>query len=139
MRFNEISSPEEIAKYLIYKFKELGFRVLYYKSRSSKSCYLKLDGGVAYSLRISDHWSYKNHLVYKFSLNTQYTGHKIKLVNYKRQYIYGPDHVKKLIGDINIERKIQRMKLGDYKYEKFIHNAISKCAQHKSLKVFKEV
>lgn len=52
-------STTEAANYLISELKKHNFSILRYNSFSTNSIYLKLDYGMANSIRISDHRGYK--------------------------------------------------------------------------------
>lgn len=57
----------DVADKLIATLKEKGFHVMVYRSKSSKSAYIKLDYGVNHTIRLSDHEG-KKHLAFKYNL-----------------------------------------------------------------------
>lgn len=54
-------------KWLIDRLREEGCGLQVYEAKSTSSCYIKIDNGVAGSIRISDHKG-KSHLTYKYNL-----------------------------------------------------------------------
>lgn len=66
-----MKSLNEIAEYVQNKLLEQGFIIHRYDAYSTNSIYLKLDYGVAHSIRISDHQGY-GHLSYRYNINNKY-------------------------------------------------------------------
>ena len=63
----------DIADRLVAQLKAAGFTVQRYNAYSTNSVYLKLDYGLAYTIRISDHPG-KRHLSYTYNLIKDYRG-----------------------------------------------------------------
>lgn len=80
-----------------------GFHILYYKSYTSNSIYLKLDYGVCFSIRISDHRG-KRHLSYRFNLILNQKGYSFN----RGRHFYGPDKLDQLKHDI-LNTRFERM------------------------------
>jgi len=65
-----------IADNLVKRLKADGFIVLRYDAYSTESVYLKLDYGIAYTVRISGHMG-KKHLKYTYNLIDGYVGKRL--------------------------------------------------------------
>ena len=89
----------KIADKLVQRLKSEGFIVQRYDAYSTSSVYLKLDFGLAYTVRISDH-SGKSHLRYTYNLIKGYKGKNlIKQDGVWRQY-YNFDQLEEMIARI---------------------------------------
>lgn len=66
---------QELAKILIKSLKKHGFVIQRYDAHSTESIYLKLDYGLAYTIRISGHEG-KGHLKYTYNLIKNYQGRR---------------------------------------------------------------
>lgn len=111
----------EIANILIDSLHKKGFKLMEYKSNTSKSIYLKLDYGACYSIRISDHQSKKKKLNYRYNIITNYKGPRYKpsKYNYKREfYSNTKDDLNELFKSILINRK----ELIDGKFTRFTYD-----------------
>ena len=90
---------KSIADEIIKRLKAEGFTIQRYDAYSTKSIYLKLDYGLAYSIRISDHAG-KKHLKYTYNLIKNYSGRGlIKEDGVWRQY-YNFAHVDTMIANV---------------------------------------
>ncbi len=131
--------PDEVAKILIKRLKESGIHILYYRSMSSDSHYLKLDGGVAHSVRISDHHSLKKHLIYKYNLITVgESGYRAWITKDRRRGIYGIDAIDKMISHILNNWKLKKLQFGGT-YKEYVRQGIYRCRTHEKLRMFKEI
>lgn len=98
------SETHDLADTLVVKLKANGFVVQRYDAHSTESIYLKLDYGLAYTLRISGH-NGKKHLKYTYNLIKGYKGKRfIKEANVWRQY-YSFAEVNALMESIIRNRK----------------------------------
>ena len=104
------------AKELVDKLKKEGFTIQYYHARSTNSVYLKLDYGLAHSVRISDHKG-KKHLKYRY--NFAITTNRINKVPTKNGWRYfSPFHkVDDMVEIIKEERDRKIEVMGKEKYE----------------------
>lgn len=88
-----------IADALVKKLKANGFVVQRYDARSTESIYLKLDYGLAYSIRISGHKG-KRHLKYTYNLIKGHRGKRfVKEDKVWRQY-YSFEEFNRLVENI---------------------------------------
>jgi hypothetical protein len=71
----------------IVKAKEAGFIVQYYGSHTTNSHYIKLDYGVAHSVRVSDH-NGKRHLKYMYNVMTTQGKKESKLEDQYVRYFF---------------------------------------------------
>lgn len=117
---SKTQSPlEEYANRLIKELKKFDFHILRYDAKSSNSIYLKIDYGVACSVRISDHMGYE-HLHYRFNVieglkeskTIQHDGHE-------RHFIRMDEEMLRLVSRIIIERNSKRKKYGESNYEAY--------------------
>ena len=105
---------KEVAEYVIRELKQQGFFILRYDAYTTNSIYLKLDCGVAKSIRISDHQG-KKHLRYSYNLLKHYNGKQfVKDNGFWRQY-FNFKQVDVMIGQIVKDRKYLMDKLGGEK------------------------
>lgn len=97
-----------------------GIRVMRYDAYSTNSVYLKLDYGLLYSIRISDHRG-KDHLSYRFNAIKYYHGPKFKATRYgwnREFYTLNPDELNNLCRRILELQMQKRSELGPYKYQR---------------------
>lgn len=83
-------TPTEVADYLIRKLNKEGFLIQRYDARSTNSIYLKLDYGVAKSIRISDHKGFEN-LHYTFNVECGREEDDISIEDGTLRYYYAPN------------------------------------------------
>lgn len=108
-------STKEIAAQLIKDLKDAGFEILRYDAFGTKSIYLKLDYGVAGSIRISDHQG-KKHLKYSFEVRTD-----IKQSNLEGdKRIYCKDDLAALVDDCITLRDDRLMLWGTPTYNHYV-------------------
>ena len=118
---------------------EEGFRVHYYKSYTTQSHYFKLDGGLAHSLRVSDHPG-KRHLEYRFNLFINGNGKEV--IKTDRGYIrmiYGADSIEQMITDIKRNRTVEILKHSKFHYPRKVQKKINEMGEHPKLRQFKEI
>lgn len=89
-----------------------------YDAYSTNSVYLKLDYGVANSIRIGDHDG-KKHLSYKFNLLTNIDKSYVEHGEYQRSY-YCVEDFEKLIDDILNNKNNVLKKYGAHKYQRLM-------------------
>jgi len=96
----------DVANRVMKKLLEAGVKIQYYKAYSSNSVYIKLDYGLANSLRIGDHEGYE-HLNYMFKVDVNHNGYRKVESNRFTQYTYAPSkkQVTKLIKHILAHRE----------------------------------
>lgn len=109
----------EISNEIIEKLKEKGFRIHKYYSKTTKSIYLKIDFGVCYGIRISDHKGKKKYK-YRFNLIKQYKGPKQVVDDGDIRLFYNYNNIGELIKDIQNEKISRIKKYGIYNYRKFM-------------------
>lgn len=80
---NKRNKTRNFAKQLGMQLKAQGFTVQWYQSTTSNSIYLKLDYGVAHSVRISDHKGKKG-FKYRYNLLSNVTYKKVYRVDAKQ-------------------------------------------------------
>lgn len=95
-----------------------GFSVLRYDSHSTNSIYLKLDYGVCYSIRISDHPG-KEYLKYRYNVILGGTA-RADVDKGKLRYYYGSSDLVLLFDQICKDRQWRVGKYGEYLYSKFV-------------------
>lgn len=111
---------DTIAEEIIRRLKAENFIIQRYNSYSTNSIYLKLDYGVAHSIRISDHKG-KKHLNYKFNVQSD-----IKQ-SYQRKHgkvtrnFYSFNDIDKLVTDVINHRNNKQMKHGRMGYEYYMN------------------
>ena len=95
---------QQIADTLATRLKSEGFVIQRYNAYSTVSVYLKLDYGLVYSLRISDHAG-KKHLKYTYNLIKGYSGKRlVKEGTVWRQY-YSFSQIDELVAAILAKRE----------------------------------
>lgn len=132
--------PQEVVDILTVRLKDMGFRLLYYKSMSSDSHYIKIDGGVAYSIRISDHHSKKKLLSYRYNVITTISGSDVRWWVHEghKRFLFGPETIHKLLGMIKVESRVKKSILGS-RYKEVVQEAFIECKNHKKLYRFNEI
>lgn len=105
----------EFADNLQNKLISRGFTVQRYNAISSNSIYLKLDFGVAHSIRIANHHG-KNHLHYRYNILTITNQFRVdNRGKYPRRY-YTLNQMKRLVKDIVSERDNKIKRYGKTEY-----------------------
>ena len=117
-------SIQALANKIIKIAKVKGFVVQRYDAYSTNSVYLKLDYGVANSIRIGDHDG-KKHLSYKFNLLTNIDKSYVEHGEYQRSY-YCVEDFEKLIDDILNNKNNVLKKYGAHKYQRLMIKINSK-------------
>lgn len=113
---------------------------MYYKSMSSESHYIKVDCGVAHSIRISDHRG-KGHLAYKYFINTKA---KKKYFMYQSPntehptHVFAPSNIDTCIRMILTNRRLIKAKHGPH-YNQLVQKQADYMSKHKKLRMFKEI
>lgn len=102
---------EKIIKNLIKKLLKADFKVQRYNAYSTNSIYLKLDYGVACSIRISDHPG-KKKLRYRFNLMIEEDKMYSKIENGLPMFFYGISNIDKMLEDIIKEKEMKINKYG---------------------------
>lgn len=115
MKNNELI---EICNKIIDFLLDNGFSVLRYDAYSTNSIYLKLDYGVCYSIRISDHPG-KAYLNYRYNVILGGTVHT-DIVKGKQRYYYGDRDLVLLFDQIYKDRQERIGKYGRDLYNKFM-------------------
>jgi len=101
-----------IGRELMLQFHRAGFKILYYQSISTNSFYIKLDYGVANTVRIADHKA-KKHLRYKFNLRLDRTGLTVYAPeNTYPMRVYGHDKIERLVDDVIKSSKVNKLRYG---------------------------
>lgn len=103
---------------IIEKLKAEGIHILRYDAYSSNSVYLKLDYGVAHSVRISDHTG-KKHLKYRYNIQSVPPEESLPICKQTR-YWYDFDHVNECIEQIKNDRNEKLKQYGSEKYKAFM-------------------
>lgn len=115
MKNNELI---EICNKIIDFLLDNGFSVLRYDAYSTNSIYLKLDYGVCYSIRISDHPG-KAYLNYRYNVILGGTIHT-DMVKGKQRYYYGDSDLALLFDQIYKDRQERIGKYGRGLYNEFM-------------------
>lgn len=115
---------KEIADKLVTRLKAQGFIVQGYEAMSTNSIYLKLDYGVANSIRISDHKG-KKHLDYRYNVLTTQKK-KMEQMSGKgfRRYYYPPSMLTAMLRDICKHKQEKLEKYGKDSYDYFMKKNI---------------
>ncbi|WP_341780475.1 hypothetical protein [Levilactobacillus sp. HBUAS70063] len=96
-----------------------GVRIMRYDSYSSNSIYLKLDYGLLYSIRISDHRG-KEHLRYRFNVIKGYKGPRYVPTKWGWQrefYQLEPDDLNDLCMQILYMKEAKLREFGPFRYQ----------------------
>jgi|SRR5690625_454485 len=115
---------EELAETIIRVLKSQGVIIQRYDAITTNSIYLKLDYGVAKTIRISDHRG-KKHLKYRYNLQSNLT--KKKFANKGSRLYYHPDEVYIMIRRI-LKDRAELMKRYGNKYQYFMDKNIAENA-----------
>lgn len=113
---------KESASYICKKLLENGCMIHRYDAYSTDSIYIKVDAGVACSIRISDH-NGKKHLSYRYNYMANEPGNKVTMKKDKyERYYYQSGAVDKLIKDV---LKLRMGRMNCYKnYDGLIQKSI---------------
>ena len=116
----------ECEEYLISELKRLGFSIMRYHSMSTNSVHIKIDSGIAHSIRLSDHEG-KKRLKYRYNVLTnskKKNPHRIKEGRLNRYY-FPPtkDGLDILVGLICGVRSRKITKYGEHNYKKCMEEA----------------
>lgn len=85
-----------------------------YNAKSSNSIYLKVDGGLAFSIRFSDHRGYE-HLKYRYNFLSEEPGNTVtSILDTTERYYYQASALDQLIDDVLNAREERRQSLKDY-------------------------
>lgn len=119
------TSINKFVEKLVSRLKQEGFLIQYYHSMTSESVYLKLDYGVANSIRISDHKGNPK-LCYRYNFQQNMTQKSI--IEYEGsnglpRYFASFDNMDAMVMLIVRHRHLKRRKLGVKKYNKAIEIA----------------
>ncbi|WP_268913988.1 hypothetical protein [Lentilactobacillus sp. SPB1-3] len=109
----------KVAKIMINFLQAQGIKVMRYDAFSTNSIYLKLDYGLCYSVRISDHAG-KQHLTYRFNAIDRYRGPKYVKTDWgwsREFYSLKPDELNQLCVSIIKLRAGRIDSLGVYGYQ----------------------
>lgn len=112
-----ITMVEEIAETIIRVLKSQGVIIQRYDAYSTQSIYLKLDYGVAHTIRISDHRG-KKHLKYKYNLQTNLQERRYD--NKNEQMFYPANEVYELIRKVLINRAKRQKRYGK-RYQQYMN------------------
>lgn len=108
------------ANTLVNFFHNYGIKVMRYNALSTNSVYLKLDYGLLYSVRISDHKG-KKHLKYRFNATDDYHGPTTVPTKWgwqREYYTLDADQLNQMCRSI-IELRCEKIdKLGPFGYQK---------------------
>lgn len=108
----------EIADIIVNALKKEGFIIQRYNAYSSQSIYLKLDYGVCYSIRISDHPG-KRYLAYRYNIGPDIPEYYEDFSAHTRYYYNISDYEKLL--DRILSDKAEKMKIyGEKSYKEFM-------------------
>lgn len=105
----------QFAQTLIDELKSYGFHVLRYDAQRSNSIYLKLDYGVACSVRISDHIGY-DHLHYRFNAILGLKISKTITHQGKERHFLTLEDYRRLVTLIISERNLKRQRFSEKNY-----------------------
>lgn len=107
---------EHIERLIIQRFKILGFKIQVYKSYSTNSIYIKLDYGVAHSIRISDHEG-KKHLKYRYNVLIGLSKSYIE----NERYYYTTGDLEKLFTEVIETKRSLIDKYSESAYKEFMN------------------
>lgn len=107
---------KDSAEYLVSQFKEKGYVVQYYESKTTNSIYLKLDYGVAGSIRLSDHIG-KEKLRYTFNVLDGVKEREVVIDRGVQRYFYSFEELDMLISDVEQNKQGKIASFGTYKYK----------------------
>lgn len=110
---------QQLANQVINQLLDHGIIIHRYDAFSTNSIYLKLDYGVANSLRISDHTG-KKHLAYRFNLILNETEKRTDTRRKYPMYIYPPAFVDDMVNDIVANRQAKQERYGREGYDNLV-------------------
>lgn len=115
---------QALAATLIERLKKAGIVVQRYDAYSTNSIYLKLDYGVANTVRISDHTG-KDNLSYRYNLMTNLKKYEKELTDRGLLRTYWPmKNVESLAGTIIKDRQEKIKKYGSERYNYYMKQNI---------------
>lgn len=115
---------QSLAATLIARLKKAGIVVQRYDAYSTNSIYLKLDYGVANTVRISDHTG-KDNLSYRYNLMTNIKKYEKELTDRGLLRTYWPmKNVESLAGTIIKDRQEKIKKYGSERYNYYMKQNI---------------
>ena len=115
---------QSLATTLIARLKKAGIVVQRYDAYSTNSIYLKLDYGVANTVRISDHTG-KDNLSYRYNLMTNIKKYEKELTDRGLLRTYWPmKNVESLAGTIIKDRQEKIKKYGSERYSYYMKQNI---------------
>ncbi len=109
----------QVSNEIIRKLKQKGYLIHKYYSKTTKSIYLKIDYGVCYGIRISDHNGKKKYC-YRFNLIKQYAGPKKVMDRGYVRYFYDYKNIDELVADIDKEKQSKIKSYGLYNYKAYM-------------------
>ena len=115
LKTNEL---ETIAEHMIRVLKDNNVAIQRYDSATTSSIYLKLDYGVAFSIRISNHKG-KKHLKYRYNVLLDEPSHYDAIT---QRYYYNQTNVDMMLNHILVERQRKISKYGVTNYKNFMIN-----------------
>lgn len=115
LKTNEL---ETIAEHMIRVLKDNNVAIQRYDSATTSSIYLKLDYGVAFSIRISNHKG-KKHLKYRYNVLLDEPSHYDAIA---QRYYYNQTTVDMMLNHILAERQRKISKYGITNYKNFMIN-----------------
>lgn len=115
LKTNEL---ELMAENIIRTLKDNNVAIQRYDSATTSSIYLKLDYGVAFSIRISNHKS-KKHLKYRYNVLLDEPSHYDAIA---QRYYYNQTDVNMMLNHILSERQRKISKYGVTNYKNFMIN-----------------
>lgn len=117
------------ADYIAAKLTGRGCMIHRYDAQGTNSIYLKVDAGVACSIRLSDHNGY-THLKYRFNYMANVPGSGVeRIMDEHDRYYYQADAIDQLIADV-IALRNQRKKLYP-NYDALIRRSIAEGEKQK--------
>lgn len=119
---------KQACEYLIPKLKDKGFVVHLYSSQTTNSAYLKLDYGIANSIRISNHKG-KRYLDYRYNVECwrKEKADGITKRGYKRYYYPSEEEwLDRLVDAAVSYRDKKKERYGEERYQKYMQANIEK-------------
>jgi hypothetical protein len=115
---------QHISKKIITELKKYGLVIQMYEASTSNSIYLKLDYGIAGSIRISDHHSHKAEFPYRYNILKYFSEPmEIATLSGQKQFFYSWKDVNLLIEHILKERLVRRKTNGIYQYNALMYKS----------------
>lgn len=115
MKTNEL---ETMAEHIIRVLEDNNVAIQRYDSATTSSIYLKLDYGVAFSIRISNHKG-KKHLKYRYNVLLDEPSHYDAITH---RYYYNQTNVNMMLSNILTERQRKISTYGITNYKEFMLN-----------------